>query len=178
MIASKRSAALVFTVLILVLTAGACENTTPSADERQAIDTAVRKYLNALAESYSNLDVSPLEGLASPNEIETVEKLLKTLALSGNDRVHSELIGFDVEAMSVFRRINATVRLIEVWDVTRYDLTTGREKGHNPSSLQNTVLQLRKVKGSWIVIGRTVLDRDQHAGQPEVATPAATGDSG
>jgi len=173
-----RSAAAVISVLLLALLAAGCEDTTPTPAEREAVETAVRNYLDALAEAYSTLDVSPLEGLASPNEIQTVEKLLRTLALSGNDRVDSELIGFDVETMIVFRRINATVRLIEVWDVTRYNLTTGQVKGRNPSSLQNTVLQLRRIEGAWLVIGRTVTLRDAAEDPPAEDTGGEGEESG
>ena len=160
--------------LLVILSVTACENTTPTPEERAVVETAIRGYLDALAESYSTLDTRPLIGYASPNEIATVKKLLTTLALSTNDRVDSVLIGFDVEAMSVFRQVNATVRLIEVWDVTRYELTTGRVKGRNPISLQTTILQLRRVKGAWIVIGRLVTLQEID----EEPTPAATPQEG
>jgi len=103
--------------LTMLVTAG-CENTDPTPAQREAVETAVRGYLFALAEAYSTLDTSVLEGHASPNEILAVRKLLRQLAQTG-DRIDSELIGFEVESMSVFRHVNATVRLIEVWDVTR-----------------------------------------------------------
>jgi len=44
--------------------------------------------------------------------------------------------------------------------VTRYGAFDGREKGRNPSSLQNTLLQLRLVDGTWIVVGRSILSRE------------------
>ena len=144
--------------LTMLVTAG-CENTDPTPAQREEVETAVRGYLFALAEAYSTLDTSVLKGHASPNEILAVRKLLRQLAQTG-DRIDSELIGFEVESMSVFRHINATVRLIEVWDVTRYGAFDGREKGRNPSSLQNTLLQLRLVDGTWIVVGRSILSRE------------------
>ena len=153
--------------LAMLVTVG-CENTDPTPAQREAVDTAVRGYLIALADAYSNLDTSVLEGHASPNEILAVRKLLKQLAQTG-DRIDSELIGFEIESMSVFRQINATVRLIEVWDVTRYGAFDGREKGRNPSSLQNTLLQLRRVDGTWIVVGRSILSRETPP--PETPVP-------
>ncbi|MFV2072878.1 MAG: hypothetical protein ACC742_09545 [Thermoanaerobaculales bacterium] len=156
MVANVRRPCLLVLILLVMLSGTACEDTTPTPEEQAAVETAVRGYLDALAESYSTLNVGPLVGYASPNEIATVKKLLTTLARSTNDRVDSELIGFEVEAMSIFRQVNATVRLIEVWDVTRYELTTGRVKGRNPTSLQTSILQLRRIEGAWIVIGRTV----------------------
>ena len=163
---AKHTIVLVLALTMLV-TVG-CENTDPTPAQREAVDTAVRGYLFALAEAYSTLDTSVLEDHASPNEILAVRKLLRQLAQTG-DRIDAELIGFEVESMSVFRHINATVRLIEVWDVTRYGAFDGREKGRNPSSLQNTLLQLRLVDGTWIVVGRSILSRETPV--PETPVP-------
>jgi len=146
----------------LLIAVGACEITEPSPEEREAVLTAVSGYLDGLARAYSTFDLSPLEGVASPNEIAAVRKLIKNLAMTG-DRVHSTLKLFEVEEMEIFREVNATVRLIEVWDVVRYQATTGVEKGHTPNSIQYTVLQLRLVDGEWFVVGRSVLSRETPA---------------
>jgi hypothetical protein len=164
-------------MIVLVLALGAlisvgCENTNPTAAQREAVETAVRGYLFALAEAYSTLDTSVLEGHASPNEIAAVRKLLKQLVQTA-DRIDAELIGFEVETMAVFRHINATVRLIEVWDVTRYGAFDGREKGRNPSSLQSTLLQMRLVDGTWIVVGRSILSRETPVPEPQIIAPEA-----
>ena len=159
---------IVLVLALVALISAGCENTDPTAAQREAVETAVRGYLFALAEAYSTLDTSVLEGHASPNEIAAVRKLLKQLVQTA-DRIDAELIGFEVETMAVFRHINATVRLIEVWDVTRYGAFDGREKGRNPSSLQNTLLQLRLVDGTWIVTGRSILNRETPV--PETPVP-------
>jgi hypothetical protein len=164
----------VFALAVALLLAAACENTEPSPEEREAVDTAVRGYLHALAEAYSTLDTRVLDEWASPNEIAAVRKLLTQLAQTG-DRIDSKLIGFEIESMAMFRGVNATVRLIEVWDVTRYGALDGREKGRNPSSLQNTLLQLRLVEGRWAVVGRTIMSQETPV--PEQPQPA-TGDGG
>jgi hypothetical protein len=103
--------------------------------------------------------VQPLTELASPNEVARVRNLLQSLVQTG-DRVDSTLRGYQIDHLEVFREINATVRLIEVWDVVRYNAFTGEEKGRTPDSIQKTVLQLRLVDGRWIVIGRSVLERE------------------
>jgi hypothetical protein len=144
---------------VCIVVCAGCENTTPTAEEHQAIRTAVSDYLDALAESYSTFDLQPLNGVASPNEIAAVRKLIKNLATTG-DRVHSTLRVFEIEHMEVFREINATVRLVEVWEVVRYEATTGVEKGRMPNSVQHTLLQLRLVDGKWLVVGRSVLQRE------------------
>jgi hypothetical protein len=159
-----------FVVVLSIVSATACEDTTPNEAERAAVDSAVSSYLNALAESYSTLDTGPLQGVASPNEIAAVRMLLRSLVATG-DRVQSSLLVYDTEHMEIFREINATVRLVEVWDVVRYDATSGVQKGHTPDSIQYTLLQLRKVEGTWIVVGRSVLSRETPVPDSGEGTP-------
>lgn len=151
---------------LAMLVAAACENTEPSPEEATLIEEAVGGYLMALAEAYSTLDINVLEGHASPNEIAAVQKLLKELLQSTGDRVDAELIGFDIETMTVFRGINATVRLIEVWNITRYGASDGIEKGRFESTIQRTLLQLRLIEGQWIIIGRSNLEQQTPVPEP------------
>ena len=145
-------------VLALIVTAG-CEAERLDPAERAEVDRTIDGYLNALARSYTNLDVSPLDQWASPNEVAAVHKLLTDLARTG-DRVESTLRGYHIENIGVFRQLNATARVVEVWDVVRYNAFTGEEKGRTPDSIQNTLIQLRKIDGTWKVVGRAILERE------------------
>jgi len=149
----------VLAVLVAMLFAVACENTEPSPEVRQEVDAAVRGYLDALAEAYSTLDIGVLEGHASPNEIAHVKKLLTELLQKTGDRIDADLVGYDIQSMSVFRSINATVRLWEVWDITRVGAADGIEKGHT-TSIQHTIVQMRKVEGTWICVGRSLMSQE------------------
>jgi hypothetical protein len=139
----------------LVLAGTACENTTPSEVERQQVEAAVRAYLDGLTRAYSELSVAPLEGLATGSEIADVRTILQTLASSG-DRVEAHMRTIEFMNMEVFREVNATVTLVEVWDVVRFDAYTGREKGRNDSSVQSSIIQLRRIEGRWMVTARRV----------------------
>jgi len=164
---------IVFTLAAAILFASACEDTDPTPSERDAVESAVRGYLGALAKAYSTLDPNVLDGYASPNEKAAVHKLLKDLLLKTGDRIEAELVGYEVQSMSVFRGINATVRLIEVWDITRYGATDGIAKGSTPASIQNTLLQMRLVEGRWIVVGRSIMQQETPVPETE---PVAAGD--
>ena len=153
-----RQLAAIAWVVLITLGAPGCDSSTPDPAERAAIEAVVDGYLGALAGDYSNLDTAPLEEWASPNEVLRVHNLLKELAQTG-DRMESTQRTYHIDHLEVFREINATVRLVEVWDVVRYDAFTGVEKGRAENSIQNSLLQLRKVDGRWIVIGRTVMER-------------------
>jgi len=146
-------------VLLAMLFTAACENTEPSPEVRLEIETAVTGYLDALADAYSTLDINVLEGHASPNEVAHVKKLLTELLQKTGDRIDADLISFDIQSMSVFRSINATVRLWEVWDITRVGAADGIEKGHT-TSIQHTILQMRMVDGRWICVGRSIMSQE------------------
>jgi hypothetical protein len=145
---------------VTLLATSACENTEPSPEQQQVIEQAVRGYLFALAEAYSTLDINVLEGHASPNEIAAVQKLLTDLLQKTGDRIDADMVGVEIQSMSVFRSINATVRLVEIWDVTRYGAADGVEKGRTVNSIQNTLLQMRLVDGEWICVGRSIMSQE------------------
>jgi hypothetical protein len=149
----------VVAALLAMLVAAGCENTEPSPEQRLEVESAVRGYLAALAEAYSTLDINVLEGHASPNEIAHVKKLLSELLQKTGDRVDAEMVGFDIQSMSVFRRINVTVRLWEVWEVTRVGAADGIEKGRT-TSIQHTILQMRLVDGTWLCVGRSIMSQE------------------
>jgi hypothetical protein len=165
-----RRSVIVAALLVVMLAGVACENTDPTPEERQAIESAVRGYLFALAEAYSTLDINVLEGHASPNEIAAVQKLLTDLLQKTGDRIDADMVGFEIQSMSVFRSINATVRLVEVWDITRYGAADGVEKGRTENAIQNTLLQMRLVEGVWICVGRSIMSQETPV--PEEASPA------
>ncbi len=148
----------------------------PSDAERAAVETAVNGYLHALAASYSDLDASRLEAWASPQEIAAVRTLLRGLAATG-DRVEAQLRGVEIQKWHLFRTVNASLSLVEVWDVARFDAFTGREKGTNPNSVQNTLLTLRLIDGTWKVTARRVVE-DQPRSRWNVTTPVPASGGG
>jgi hypothetical protein len=160
---------IVVTLSLAMLFVAACENTDPTPEERQAVETAVRGYLFALAEAYSTLDINVLEGHASPNEIAHVQKLLTDLLQKTGDRIDAEMVGFEIQSMSVFRGINATVRLLEVWDITRVGAVDGIEKGRT-NSIQSTLVQMRLVEGKWICVGRSIMSQETPVPEDQQAT--------
>lgn len=171
--ATARGKLVVALALAMLVVAG-CEDTNPSPSEEVVIREAVAGYLDALAKAYSTLDPGVLEGHASPNEIAAVHKLLKELLQNTGDRIDAQLTGFEIETMRVFRGVNATVRLTEVWDITRYGAADGVEKGRFVSTVQKTLLQLRLIDGRWTVVGRSNLEQQTPVPEPD-ASPAESG---
>ncbi len=145
---------------VLLLAAAGCDDSEPSPEERAALEEASRTYLFALAKAYSTLDTNGLNDIASPNEILAVRKLLQDLLQKTGDRIHAELVGHDIQTIVMFRGVNSTVRMIEVWNVTRYGAADGIEKGHTENSIQHTLLQMRLVDGRWICVGRSIMSQE------------------
>ncbi len=168
---SRRRGMLVVAGAALLLTVSACEDTTPKPAERTAVEQAVNGYLQRLADAYTNMDTRVLNGLAAKGEIASVQGVLRKLGSTG-DRIEASLLRVEFEKMEIFRVVNATVKTLEVWDVHRYDAFTGKEKGHNPGTIQHAVIQLRLIDGSWIVTARRVLET-QGGTRWNVTTPTA-----
>jgi hypothetical protein len=162
-------------VLCMALVCGGCEDTVPSEQDRVIVEDAVTAYLHALADAYSTLSVEPLEAVAAGNEIEEVRRTLRGLAGTG-DRVEARLLSVEYASINIFREVNATVTTTEVWDVTRFEAFTGRQRGHNPTSIQDSIIQLRLIDGRWRVSARRVVG--QEAGPRwNVETPTPAGEN-
>ena len=142
-----------------LLLCGGCENTEPTTVEREAVESTVMAYLHALADAYSSINATPLEPFATRAEILDVQKMLRVLAGSG-DRVEARLLSAEFNGVDIFREVNATVTITEVWEVVRFDAFTGREKGRNPTSIQDSIIQLRLIDGSWMITARRVIGEE------------------
>jgi hypothetical protein len=169
---AARKLLVVMTLGVLMVASLSCQDSERDQAERAAVEEAVRGYLFALADAYSTLDTSVLDDYASPNERAAVRKLLQDLLQKTGDRIDAELVGFDVQALEIFRGINATVRLIEVWNITRYGAGDGIEKGRTENSIQNTILQMRLIDGRWVCVGRSILSRETPLPDPTIAEEA------
>ena len=143
-----------------LLAAAGCEDTSASPEQRAELERVAAGYLDALAESYSTLDVAPLEQWASPIEVGAVRRILRSLVTTG-DRLEATLRGYEIERVAMFRGVNATIWITEVWDLVRYDAFSGKEKGRTDGSVQRSMLQLRHMEGRWVVIARSLITEDE-----------------
>ena len=168
--------ALLVGAVVGLLAAFGCENTEPSPEVRAELEAVAERYLNTVAEAYSAGDASLLEGQATRREVLDTAKLLRDLRMTG-DRVEATLLSVDVQSVDVFRRVNATLSLLEVWDVRRIDASTGEEVDRNPRAIQESVLQLRKIDGEWKVIARRVKATNRPSNVP-FPTPQPEADPG
>jgi hypothetical protein len=135
---------------------GGCDDTTPSEEQREEIERVVRGYLNALSEAYAEVSIEPLDGWAADIERSEVQRLLRKLVQTTGDRAEATLLQIDIEKIEMFRAVNASVTLTEVWDLRRIDVSDGREIGRNPHSVQHSIINLRRIDGEWLVVGRIV----------------------
>lgn len=164
---SQTRRVLVTIAAITLVATIACERTTPTPEERAAIEERIVGYLHALAEAYSTLDTSELAEYATGSETSEVTKMIRGLVGTG-DRVEARLLEVEFTRVRVFREINAHASATEVWEVVRYDAFDGRETGRNPASVQDTMFQLRKVDGAWMITARRVNPKGEPTPETEV----------
>ncbi len=150
------AALMAMALLAAVCVMTACEDTTPSEEQRQEIERVIRGYLHALAESYSEVSIEPLDGWAADIEKSEVQRLLRKLIQTTGDRAEATLLQVEIEDVEMFRVVNASAKLTEVWDLRRVDASDGREIGRNPHSVQHSIINLRRIDGQWLVVGRIV----------------------
>jgi hypothetical protein len=159
-------------IVMIVSTAGllGCERSEPTEAERRAIEGRVTAYLHALADAYSSLDTSELSEYATGSETSEVTMMIRGLVGTG-DRVEARLLSVEFTTVTVFREINANVAANEVWEVVRFDAFSGHEKGRAPTTVQDTMFQLRKVDGVWMITARRVNPQGEPTPGTEVIIP-------
>lgn len=145
----------------------ACETEVPTAKEREAITPLVRRFLLQLATSYATLDAAPLAGIGAPRLIEQAGRDIQLLR-AGGDRLEPSLVSLEITDLKVLRHANAYVVCTEVWDTRRYDATSGKLVGRDAHSVLHSRIQLKKVKGAWLVLYREV---EETATGPRLALP-------
>ncbi|MCS7183557.1 MAG: hypothetical protein NZ869_10675 [Thermoanaerobaculum sp.] len=141
--------------LLALLSFWGCERDTPTAEEREAVTSLARAFLLALARSYSEMDPKYLEGIAAPRFINETYDAILTLRANG-DRLEPVLVQLEITDIKVLRHANAYVFCTETWDTRRLDVASGVLKGHDPNSVLHSVIQMKKLKGGWVVLYREV----------------------
>jgi hypothetical protein len=162
-------------VVVVAAVGLACERSEPTDEERSAIEGRITAYLHALADAYSSLDASALSEYATGSETSEVTTMIRGLVGTG-DRVEARLLSVEFTSLTVFREINANVTANEVWEVVRYDAFSGREKGRTPTSVQDTMFQLRKVDGTWMITARRVNPQGEPSEGTDVVIPSEAGE--
>jgi hypothetical protein len=158
------------TLGVLLLTVGACERETPTPAEREAITAVVRPFLIQLAAAYTTQDPAKLAGLAAPRMIESVRHGIE-LMQAGGRRLEPVLIKVEITSMKVLRHSNAILACTETWDTRSFDAYTGQLLGRNENSVLHSHIQLKLVKGTWVVLDREV---DETTTGPRLMLPTPT----
>lgn len=140
---------------MLAVSLASCERDTPTEKERAALTSLTRRFLLALAKSYSTMDPKPLEGLAAPRFINETWDAISTLK-ANDDRLQPNLLDLQITDIKVLRHANAYVFCTEFWDTKRFSVDGSVLKGHDPNSVLHSVIQLKKLERQWLVLYREV----------------------
>jgi hypothetical protein len=125
------------------------------AADQEAIREVLNGYLPLLAQAYATRDTSPLEGVATPKEINALQT--KIGEVSGQGLVFKpQLSELTVEEVDVWSPGNAYVTTLEVWDIAYYALGSDRMLSEVKGQTQRVKYQVMRREGSWQVVSRQV----------------------
>jgi len=146
-----------FLLLLLLVPLAACA---PSAEQRraedEAIERAVRAYLVKMTEAYLAEDARTLEGVATLREIGGLERRLDALGAEGR-RLEPTLEEAVVEEINRYDATNATVRMLERWDLRVVDRGSGTVLSESLDQSNRVVYHLVRERGEWLVLFRQLL---------------------
>lgn len=141
-------------LLLLLIPLGACAR---SAEQRrageEAIERAVRAYLVRMSEAYLAEDAGRLEGVATLREMGGLERRLEELGVEGR-RLEPTLVEAVVEEINRYDATNATVRMLERWDLRVVDRGSGTVLSESLGQSNRVAYHLVRERGEWLVLFR------------------------
>ncbi len=126
----------------------------PSEKDQQAIKELLEGYLPSMAEAYRSGNVEVLRDYAVEKELATLYKRISDFMEQENRIVSSDLKGFEIDDIKVWRHSNAVVNTTEIWDVRV--LASGSETVLSEGLDQRDQVryQLKRTDEGWRVIYR------------------------
>ena len=143
-----------------------------SAEDR--IKNTILRYNELIAYGYRNLDMNPLQEVAS---IDLAEKAYTHMAAigEGNARMISQLKKIEFDPVAFATKEKARVNTREYWDFVYSDIKTGAKKGERKDFLYLVSYTLELQKGAWTItdIAASSNEKDHAPAAPRRVTPPA-----
>lgn len=128
-----------------------------SGDARAEVEQLLAEYLPRLPEAYRTGDLAPLEGLASPREMDRIESLILDRAQEGQV-VDPELKSFEIEQFDLYQHSNAYLTTREVWDLRLRAAGSDRLIHEELAKPDRYRYQVRRQDGGgWRILSREVI---------------------
>ncbi|MBI5055209.1 MAG: hypothetical protein HZB61_01145 [Nitrospirae bacterium] len=150
-------------ILLLVLISAliACVK---SEKETENIKHVIYKYNALLAEGYKNMNMNPMQEVAT---VDHATKLYYHMAALGesNIRMESQLKDIKFKEITFPERDKAVAATSEKWDYAHYDINTGEKKVEEKDFTYEMTYELKKEKDKWLVINVTAAGEEKSAQQ-------------
>ncbi|SNB47388.1 hypothetical protein [Geobacter sp. DSM 9736] len=124
-------------------------NPSTSADPEARVKEVIMRYNQLLAYGYQNLNMNPLQEVASVRQAEKAYHHMAALG-EGGVRMLSHLKQIDFEKMDLSDR-KAVVRTREVWDFSYSDIRTEKRKDDVKDFLYLMEYTLVDDNGRWLI---------------------------
>ncbi|GFO60522.1 lipoprotein [Geomonas silvestris] len=139
-------------VIVLLLSCVACNSET---GEQRQVKAAVMRYTDQLASCYKNMDMNPMQLVATADH---AAKLYSHMAALGEGRVRLEsklkTVAFD--SISFPKPESAAVRTTETWDFVHVNIDHGQRSLEKKDFPYQVSYELKKEGDRWLVAATSV----------------------
>ena len=132
-------------ILLLAVSIAACDRTSP---ETKQVEGVVMQYNTLLAEGYKNLNMNPLQ-LVATEDVAT--KAYYHMAALGEERVRmiSTLRDLKFKEIKFPTPSSARISTRETWDYSHNDIKTGKKMLEEKGFVYEMTYEMKKDGGQW-----------------------------
>lgn len=149
-----------FAILVILVALSACVFET---GESREVKGTVMRYNQLLVEGYRNLNMNPLQEVASRERAEKAYLHMAALGEAGV-RMESELKKIDFQKLEFPKPEEAVVISREVWDFSHKDIKTGAIKFDKKDFVYHNRYELRRDGNRWIIHTINTVDGEEPSG--------------
>jgi hypothetical protein len=143
----------------------------PDLPREELVKKVIKRYNFLLAEGYRNLNMNPLQEVAT---VEQAEKAYTHMAAigEGKARMVSQMRRIDYLQLLFPSEEKAAVRTREIWDFAYTDIKTGRKSEEVKEFPYDVTYTLEKRAGRWLITD-VVAGSERDAGENPPKEPRA-----
>lgn len=122
----------------------------PNLPKEQLVKKIVERYTFLVAEGYKNLDMNPLQEVATKTEAEKAYIHMAAIG-EGTSRLISNMKKINFEFVQFPTESKAVVRTKEIWDFSHFDIKSGKKTGEVLDFPYDVTYTLEKKDGRWLI---------------------------
>jgi hypothetical protein len=122
----------------------------PNLPREELVKKIVERYTYLVAEGYKNLDMNPLQEVATNAEAEKAYIHMAAIG-EGTSRLISQMKKISYEFVQFPTESTAVVRTKEIWDFSHTDIKSGKKTGEILDFPYDVTYTLEKKEGRWLI---------------------------